>query len=217
MYSKKEKTENRKNGEQRRRKKLKKNIPYVTYALMAINVVMFLITAVKSGGTSINSRVLIDWGGALVPYIKSGQYWRLLTATFLHGDIMHILFNMYGIYIFGPQLERIAGPFKFLVIYILSGLGGSLLSYLVNINTRGLSIGASGSLFGLVGAMIVIALKFREQIGRGYLSQLILIVGYNLVYGFMPGSGIDNFGHIGGLITGLVSTAVLVLPLLGRR
>jgi rhomboid protease GluP len=126
----------------------------------------------------------------------------LVTANFLHIGFIHLGFNSYALFLFGPQVERYFGRRRFFVLYMLAGIGGSVLSY---VGSRALSAGASGAIFGLVGAMTVFFAIYRDafgQQGRRQLSSLLMITGFNLVWGF-TNPGIDNLGHIGGLLVGL--------------
>lgn len=134
--------------------------------------------------------------------IAQGEWWRLITATFLHGGILHLAFNMYALYWLGPQLERLLGSMRFAAIYFLSALGGSVASYWFSpINT--VSVGASGAIFGLMAAMIVIGRQMNADI-----SQLAVLFGINVVIGFSQG-GIDWRAHLGGAVVGAL-TAVLM-------
>ncbi len=149
-----------------------------------------------------NSAILVLMGAKYNPLIAAGQYWRLFTANFLHIGIVHLGFNTYALLLLGADMEQRFGHGRFLALYLLAGLGGSVLSFLGN---DALSAGASGAIFGLVGAMITFFLTYRDQFGhygQRRLSSLLMVAGYNLVMGFvMP--GIDNLGHIGGLLVGL--------------
>ena len=127
--------------------------------------------------------------------IAQGEWWRLLTSTLLHGSILHLLFNMYALYWLGPQLERSLGHVRFAALYILSALGGSVASYWFS-DLRTVSVGASGAIFGLITATIVIGREMRTDV-----SQLIVLLGLTVVIGFLQ-SGIDWRAHFGGAITG---------------
>ena len=182
--------------------------PLCTYAMAGLLVLIWLATTVVGllAGYGLNgsqmTSVLVAMGAKVNALIAAGQYWRLLTANFLHIGIVHLGFNTYALLIFGTDMERRYGHGRFLVLYLLAGLGGSVLSFLGN---DAIAAGASGAIFGLLGAMIAYLLTYRSEFGsygRRRLSSLLLVAAYNLVMGFaMP--GIDNLGHIGGLIVGL--------------
>jgi membrane associated rhomboid family serine protease len=140
-------------------------------------------------------------GGFAIAYgmipiaIAQGEWWRLLTSTLLHGSILHLLFNMYALYWLGPQLERSLGHIRFAALYVLSALGGSVASYWFS-DLRTVSVGASGAIFGLITATIVIGREMRTDV-----SQLIVLLGINVVIGFWQ-PGIDWRAHFGGAVTG---------------
>ena len=176
--------------------------PVVTWTLLAANVVVWLLTY-AAGGTD-NPDVLLDFGAMFGPLIASGEYWRLFTAMFLHAGIPHLAFNCLALFIFGPQVERAYGRSSFTVIYILSGLSGSVASYLLN--SISIGVGASGAIFGVIGALAAFLLVQRRVFGemsRRTLYGLALMLGINLVYGLVT-PGIDNWAHLGGLAAGLV-------------
>ena len=133
--------------------------------------------------------------------VADGQNYRLITATFLHANVMHILFNMYALYLVGPQLEAILGRWRFLSLYLLSALGGSVLGYLIDPLTV-VSVGASGAIFGLFGGLLVVAKRYNANV-----APILALIGINLVLTFVVPS-IDWRAHVGGLVTGTVVTAL---------
>ena len=147
--------------------------------------------------------VLIANFGLFAPSVTNGQWWLLITAGFLHGSIIHLLFNVYILWVLGSQLENIVGKTKFIIIYFVSLLGGSLASYLFS-PFGSYSIGASGAIFGLMGAMLVVGRKRNLDI-----SQITTLVVINVVIGFVL-SGIDWRAHLGGLAAGALITWVLI-------
>jgi len=172
--------------------------PIVTYTLIAINVLIFVLQAFFG----FNS-FLINAFAVYGPYIRMGEYYRLLSGAFLHADIFHIFFNMYALYVLGSQAEGFFGKFKFLAIYLFSAITASLLSILLNID--GVSVGASGSIFGILGALLYFGYNFRVYLGNTLVRQILPIVLINLLFGFMIPS-VDNFAHIGGLVGGFLIT-----------
>ena len=147
--------------------------------------------------------ILISNFALFAPSISTGQWWRLITAGFLHGTILHLLFNVYILWVLGSQLESILGKIKFVVIYFVSLIGGSVASFLFSpFGTY--SIGASGAIFGLMGAMLVVGRKKRLDI-----SQVAVLVVLNVVIGFVL-SGIDWRAHLGGLAAGFLIAWVLL-------
>jgi len=147
--------------------------------------------------------VLIANFALFAPSVANGKWWLLITAGFLHGSIFHLLFNVYILWVIGSQLESIVGNIKFLIIYFISLVGGSLASYWFS-PFGSYSIGASGAIFGLMGAMLVVGRKRNLDI-----SQITTLVVINVVIGFVL-SGIDWRAHLGGLATGALITWVLL-------
>ena len=184
--------------------------PYVTRTLLVINVVVFVamivygfVTFGTIRGTE-DMRVLVFFGAKVNEFIAQGQTWRLFTAMFIHIGVFHLLFNLYALFALGPLVEGYYGHARFLAIYLIAGLFGSLASYAFS---DSVSAGASGAIFGLAGAIIVFFMRYRENFGtrgRSILQNMLLIIGINLVFGFTA-RGIDNWGHIGGLIGGTVA------------
>jgi rhomboid protease GluP len=181
--------------------------PIVTWILLAIILVVFAAETLAGGSTDIE--VLVRLGAKVTPLIADGEYWRLLTSMFLHIGIMHLAFNGYALIVLGTELERLYGPGRFLAIYLFSGLYGSLASYAFN---DSLAAGASGAIFGLIGALAAFFLVHRERLGaygRTRLANIAFLVAVNLFFGFTQ-TGIDNLAHIGGLLSGLALGWALV-------
>ena len=179
----------------------KNNFPMITYWLIAINVILYVIPILFGQYNNLINGYCV-WG----PAIRDGQYYRLLTGIFLHGGIFHLLFNCYALYVIGSQVENFLGKFKFLVIYLVAGISGSLFSMIFGGNYA--SIGASGAVFGLMGALVYFGYHYRVYLGNVVKSQIIPLIVLNLMLGFFM-TGIDNFAHIGGLIGGtLISIAL---------
>ncbi len=148
--------------------------------------------------------MLLDFGAMFGPLIAEGQYWRLFTAMFLHVGLTHLIFNGIGLIIFGRLLERLYGHYRFAIIYVLAGLGGSVVSYLFNTNAIG--AGASGAIFGVLGALVGYFFARRDvlgEMGRQNLTGILILAAINLAFGFVI-PGIDNFAHLGGLFSGVM-------------
>lgn len=175
--------------------------PRVTYVMMGLLVAVFVIETLAGG--SDNPRTLIQFGANFAPLVTTGDYWRLFTANFLHIGLMHLAFNLYALYIIGIEVEMFYGPARFLVIYLLTGLSGAIASYAL---TYGLSAGASTAIFGLIGTLVAFFVRNRDVFGamsRSRLTNLMIIIAINVFYGMSVGT-IDNFGHLGGFIGGLI-------------
>lgn len=137
--------------------------------------------------------------------VKKMELWRLITSSFFHADVLHLLCNSYSLYIIGTQIETVLGKTKYIVVYLVSAICASLLGCVF---LNGASIGASGAIFGLMGAMLYFGYHYRLYLGSFLTSQLIPIILANLLLGFMM-PGINNYGHIGGLIGGLFAGMVV--------
>jgi rhomboid protease GluP len=169
----------------------------LTEWLIGINLIMFALTQI------LNITVgngLLRLGAKVNFLIGLGEYWRLLTSMFLHADLMHLIFNMLALYILGRDIERFFGKTKFLLIYFGSGLIGSAFSYLIVSNV---SVGASGAIFGLMGANLFLYKINPTVYKRIYGSDFLILIGINLVLGIIR-PNIDMAGHIGGLIGGFI-------------
>ena len=159
-----------------------------TYILIAVNCILFAVQNLIPSFTG------AFWKNNLA--IAQGEWYRLVTSNYLHGDIFHLLFNMYSLYQLGLFVFPAFGVVNFALIYTIGGISGSLLSYFFSPAN---SLGASGAIFALMGA--VLAYYIKNGINP---SALIPIIALNLIYGFLPNTGIDNYGHIGGLGTGII-------------
>ena len=183
------------------------NQPWVTRFLIAANVAVFLLTNNIGGGLGLNGGQLNSLGVRLAldgPDVAHGDYWRIVTSAFVHYGILHIAFNMWALYIIGEPLERYLGSVRFSVIYVVSGLAGSFGALLVSPDA--LTAGASGAIFGLMGAMFVLERQRGIALLGGSIGGLIVV---NLALTFIAGAHLSIGGHIGGLIGGGLCAWVL--------
>lgn len=188
-----------------KREDVKHNL--ITYILIIINILIYLMTSIISKNIyNIDLYTLVIFGAKVNSLINNGQPWRLITSAFLHGGLSHIVFNMYSLKIIGEQVEYIYGRCKYIFIYLISALGGSVFSYLFNSDS--ISVGASGAIFGLLGAMITFGIRHKDKIERDYIINLFKVVLINIFIGVTI-SNIDNSAHIGGLIFGIISAFLL--------
>jgi rhomboid protease GluP len=174
--------------------------PIVTYSLMALNIGIFILQA--AGQALFGFDLVAELGMKINELILQGQFWRLFTPMFLHGNILHIGFNMYALYIFGPGLERFYGHGRFGLLFLLSGIAGNVFSFMFSASP---SLGSSTAIFGLLGAEGVFLYRNQKVLGgvaRRALNNLIMIAIINLIIGLSP--GIDNWGHLGGLLGGTI-------------
>ena len=165
----------------------------LTYLLLGINIIVFLADQLMGGR-------LTALGATDRTAILAGQTWRFVTSMFLHGNLLHIGFNGYFLYLVGPRLERMFGKPRFAAIYFLSGIAGSVASFALS---GASSIGASGALFGIIGSWIPLLYRNQKLLANTdkQIRQIIEVIAINLLIGLMP--GIDNWAHLGGLLAGL--------------
>lgn len=169
----------------------------ITNILVVLNIIMFalIMTIPKLANMFILDPIAV----------RNGEVYRLLTSTFMHASILHLVFNMYALSIIGKQVETFLGKSKFLLVYLFSGLTGSLLSCAI---TNSYSLGASGAIFGLMGSLLYFGYHYRLYLGSVLLGQIVPVIVINLVIGYITPS-IDNAAHIGGLVGGLFISMAL--------
>ena len=166
--------------------------PVISYAIMVVCIFLFIFMLISGAGNifELSTKTLVEFGGNVGYYTKNGEYFRLFASMFLHGGIIHLMCNMYSLYVIGPQVESFYGKLKFLFIFLFSGVCGSILSLAFNPSNI-VSVGASGAIFGILGAICYFGYHYRVYLGNVLKSQIIPIIVLNLVLGFMV-SGIDN-------------------------
>lgn len=180
----------------------KKFIPFLTYGIFALNAALFLYSLF-----GINDTKLLYYFAIIPQNIIGGhEYYRLLTAVFIHVTAMHFGYNMLSLYIFGYRIEKNYGRAAFFIIYIFSGVCGSLLSIFV---TKSVAIGASGAIYGLIGAMFVLTYREKRIIDGLNAQTMLAYIIAGIAIGFSD-RGIDNFGHIGGLLGGIVISFIIL-------
>lgn len=179
-----------------------------TVALIVVNVAVFIF--LSFGGMTEDAYYMLQNGAMYLPLLQQGEYYRLLISIFLHFGFSHLVNNMLMLGVMGWQLELVIGKIKFLIIYFAAGLGGNMLSALVEIRTGdyAVSAGASGAIFGIIGALLYIAVRNHGQIGNVSGQGIFVMIALTLYYGFTS-SGVDNFAHIGGLAVGFVLAVLL--------
>ncbi|HDR9499541.1 rhomboid family intramembrane serine protease [Burkholderia cepacia] len=213
-------------------KEQRSSVPGLTILLAVVNLAVFVLMWRQASYGALTNSLLLGWGANFAPYTLTGQPWRLLTSAFLHGGWLHLALNLYMLIVLGTVLERAGGSLRFGVAYLLSALGGSLLSALwsghhevsamqvafgIVMPTSGIrpvvSVGASGALMGLAGAAAALALHRRADRGRDAgvvinLGAVAQVIAINLASGFFI-SGIDQAAHLGGVVTGFVAGWIL--------
>lgn len=175
--------------------------PIITYILVAINLLMYILPI----ATGTYDEIIANYS-IYGPSIRAGQYYRLLTGAFLHANLVHLLFNCYALTIIGTQLESFLGKTKYILIYLFSAIIASLFSMTFAGNYC--SIGASGAIFGLMGSLVYFGYHYRVYLGNVVKSQIIPLILMNLALGFIL-PGVDNSAHIGGLLGGALITVAL--------
>jgi len=193
---------------------LPQSAPYVTYAIIGVTSFVFVLQIISIyvfGRDSTGADILMSYGALNGKAVQSGQIWRLITPILLHDNsfpFLHILFNMYALYSLGISIERTFGYKRFLLLYLLGGFSGNVISFLHS-GAYAYSIGASTAIFGLIGAEAVFLIQNRRLFAdrfRAAIGNVIFVIAINLfVIGSLP--FIDNWGHIGGLIGGLMFTS----------
>ena len=194
-----------------------RRIPRATGVLIAVNIILFLLAEIISGST-LDTSVLVTWGGAYVPYLEEGQYWRLLTSMFMHSGIRHLLNNMLLLYVLGAVLEDLLGSLRFAALYLLGGLGAGAAAwqYYLSRGEMVVSVGASGAVFAVMGALLFIVIYHRGRVRGLSLRQMMVMLLFSLYFGFTS-ADVSNIAHIAGLIIGFVLAVPLYLADRGNR
>ena len=182
---------------------------YITPIIIDLNILIFLLMVFSGiGFISFKPSDLLAWGANFRPSTTNGEWWRLLTSSFLHGGLMHLVGNMYGLLFVGLFLEPKLGKTKYAVIYLTTGIIASTAS--LYFNEPIVSIGASGAIFGLYGVFLALLMTkvFPKDFSKAFLTSTLIFIGYNLLMGF-AGTHIDNAAHIGGLVSGFIIGLIL--------
>lgn len=186
--------------------------PYVTWSILAINTIMLFVIGLGSGGGVgfvVPSDALLCRLGALnaTAVAEHGQWWRLLTVMFLHGGVVHFALNSWALWLFGPTLEYVLGRGRFLALYLVSGFAGAAASFALGRTEIG--VGASGAIFGLLGALVAFFWRRRNAGGGTQLRSLLIVLAINLVWGISQRGSIDLIAHLGGFVAGLLVMGLL--------
>lgn len=184
-----------------------KKIVFTKVIMILCLLMYFIVSFYGSDFLNASPNVLALFGANNIMLVKNGELWRLLTSAFLHVGLLHLLVNMYSLVIIGTQVETFLGKFKFVFIYLVSAICGSLMS-LIFLPDNVVGVGASGAIFGLMGSLLYFGYHYRMYLSSAIRNQIIPIVVINLLIGFMA-SGIDNACHIGGLIGGYLATMAI--------
>ncbi|KOS67025.1 Rhomboid protease gluP [Lysinibacillus contaminans] len=176
----------------------------VVSTLIAANLIIYVLTLIPGIGT-----IIRNYGIQVNYFVLTGEWWRIFSAMFLHAGFMHVLFNMFSLYLFGPELEKIAGKARFATIYLISGIVGNVATYLFNDSSYA-SLGASGAIFGIFGAFGALVYYTRHTMPM--LRKLILpIIVISVIMTFLQ-SNVNIYAHLGGLVTGFLLGLVYLHP-----
>lgn len=184
----------------------------MTAVLLLINILIFLPVEFTQGSFGISP--VLEWGAAYPPLILGdGEIYRLFTCMFLHFNISHLANNMLVLFVLGGRLERTVGKVKFLLIYLLGGMAGNIISLLWELHTGNyaISAGASGAVFAVMGGMLYVLLRTRGRVEDLSVRQILIMAAFSLYFGFAS-AGVDNAAHIGGLLGGFAAALVLFHP-----
>ena len=181
---------------------------YINGVLIAVNILYFFW--LEFHGSTENAAFMVEHGAMYVPLVvREGEYYRLLTAVFMHFGISHLVNNMVILFVLGDNLERALGKVKYLVFYLICGVGANVFSMVVSIREYELAVsaGASGAIFGVIGGLLYVVIRNRGRLEDLSTRQLALFVACSLYFGFTS-TGIDNAAHVGGLVLGFLLAAI---------
>ncbi len=181
---------------------------WVNLLIIAVNILVFAV--MEFLGSTQDAGLMLEWGAAYTPLILEGQWYRLFSSMFLHFGLGHLFNNMLLLLFMGDLLEKLVGKWRYLLIYLGSGLAGNLLSLFWELRTGDMyvSAGASGAIFGVVGGVLVLVLKNRGRVQDVTVRRLGFMVLLTIYYGFQT-VGVNNAAHIGGLLGGILFTWIL--------
>lgn len=183
----------------------------VTAVLILVNLIVFLL--VDFTGGSENTAHMLNCGAIYAPLItEQGEIYRLVTAMFLHFGMAHLANNMLVLFVLGQRLEPAIGKLRYLLLYFLAGIGGNLISLCVEMRSGDFSVsaGASGAIFGVMGAMLYVILRNKGRVADLTTRKILFMAAFSLYFGFTS-TGVDNAAHVGGLLCGFVAAALLLL------
>jgi len=184
----------------------------VNIAIVVVNVIYFFL--VDLNGSVGNTENMIRWGAMFEPYVlERHEYWRMLTSVFMHFSISHIMNNMIVLCVLGDNLERALGHVKYLIFYLLCGIGANAVSMYVNAGAGRVTVGAgaSGAIFGVIGGLIWAVIRNRGRLEDLTMRQLMVTAAFSLYFGFTS-TGVDNAAHVGGLLIGFMLSLLFYRP-----
>lgn len=187
---------------------IKQRQAYINTLLVVVNVVVFLL--MEFAGDRNDVGFILQWGAGYPPLYAEGEYWRMFTLMFLHSDLEHLINNMLLLYLLGDNLERAIGHGRYLLLYVGAGVGASVVSWQVQLmkETAHISLGASGAVFGVLGALLLVLMLNHGKMEGLSLKRFAIMILLSLYSGFTS-TGIDNAAHVGGLVIGFVLAFLL--------
>jgi membrane associated rhomboid family serine protease len=183
----------------------RETIPYYSYILVGSIIAVFLAQLVADSNNPRDFKKLafsIEIAGLVKPLVLEGEFWRLLTGAALHSSFLHIYFNGQAFYGFGTTIEYLSNRAHLAIVFVLAAIGGSVLSLLAM--PEGTSVGASGGIMGLVGYLAIYGMRRRSQLPPGFLKSMLINIGFVVAFGLVAYQIVDNFGHLGGLLVGVI-------------
>lgn len=195
---------------------LKSPKQWANIIIVVLNVVVFILVEIT--GSSLDSKHMIQWGASYPALIQEGEFYRLFTCMFLHFGLSHLINNMLLLIFIGDYLERILGKVKYLIIYLVGGVGADTISYLHSVkNGENITAaGASGAIFAAIGALIYILIRNKGQLQGLSLRRVFIMAGLSLYVGFTS-SGVDNYAHVGGIVCGFLLGILVYRKKTGSR
>lgn len=183
-----------------------------TVLLILINIVVFV--AVELTGGTDDTLHMLQCGAAYTPAITEGEYYRIFTSMFLHFGAEHLLNNMLVLFVLGGRLEPVIGRIRYLLIYLLGGIGGNLLCIFLELKSNDLAVsaGASGAVFAVMGAMIYAVIRSRGHLEDLSARQILIMAAFSLYFGFTS-EGVDNAAHVGGMLSGFLLAVIFYHPM----
>ena len=183
----------------------------VNMAMVAINIIVFIVLEIM--GDTHSAPFMLEHGASYAPMVLEGQYWRLFTCMFLHFGFEHLAYNMFSLIFLGDIIESVMGPVRYLIIYIVGGLGGNIISVMLSMRSGRYAVaaGASGAIFACMGAFLYFALRNRSSFGPSHMRRLGMMIMLMIMQSLVD-KGVDNAAHIGGFVSGFILAVLLYHP-----